>query len=76
VLDFIDDTPALTPTEAQILRGFQMQLGGSAGDFFYTDPTDHAVGPRTDQWKLQTRTLNSRSSTTAPVTTSRQFNET
>jgi len=45
VLDFIDDTPALTPTEAQVLRGFQMQLGGSAGDFLYTDPTDHSVGP-------------------------------
>jgi hypothetical protein len=45
VLDFVDDTPSLTPTEADILRGFQLTLGGSAGDFLYTDPTDNAVGP-------------------------------
>lgn len=45
VIDFIDDTPALTPTEAQVLRGFQLQLGGTAGDFLYTDPTDNSVGP-------------------------------
>jgi hypothetical protein len=45
VLDFVDDTVSLTPTEAEILRGFQLSLGGSAGDFLYTDPTDHSVGP-------------------------------
>lgn len=45
VLDFVDDTASLTPTEAQILRGFQLNLGGSAGDFLFTDSTDHSVGP-------------------------------
>jgi hypothetical protein len=46
VIDFIDDkTPVAGFTEAETLRGFQLTLGGSAGDFFYTDPTDNSVGP-------------------------------
>jgi hypothetical protein len=45
VLDFVDDTVSLTPTEYQNLVGLQLALGGSAGDFLFTDTNDHYVGP-------------------------------